>query len=226
MFTGLERMFPSDSESTRIASSRLRIVCGAADGIDEVLTTEEALRIGNALLGELGIEEGERVVLLLLPHSRELFCLHLALVFGGNVPAILPWPTSRVDAAKYQRNLVHQLQGLPAARLITLPKLAENLGEFLGFPASGLLRQSLETFEAAFAEKFDCSATEPRVPIAKAAGGLPDGTLFFAVFWWNDRDTEVCGGDSGAAAEPAGTATANTGIHGPGHGGFLVTALS
>src|SRR5947199_9273869 len=45
------------------------------------------------------------VVLLLLPHSNELFLLHLGLLLEDRIPAILAWPTTRVDAEKYQRNL-------------------------------------------------------------------------------------------------------------------------
>src|SRR5689334_5996756 len=48
------------------------------------------------------------VVLLLLPHSVELFLLHLGLILEGRIPAILAWPTTRVDPQKYQRNLLHQ----------------------------------------------------------------------------------------------------------------------
>src|SRR5216683_1508007 len=55
------------------------------------------------------------VVLLLLPHSPELFLLHIGLILSGRIPAILAWPTSRIDPEKYQRNLIHQLRNLPAA---------------------------------------------------------------------------------------------------------------
>jgi len=29
----------------------------------------------------------------------------------GRIPAVLPWPTTRVDREKYQRNLIHRLTG-------------------------------------------------------------------------------------------------------------------
>ncbi len=73
------------------------------------------------------------VVLLLLPHSVELFLLHIGLVLTGRVPAILAWPTSRVDPRKYQRNLWHQLRNLPAAELLTMPLLARNLAPALPY---------------------------------------------------------------------------------------------
>src|SRR5262249_59271043 len=60
------------------------------------------------------IADASRVVLLLLPHGPELFLLQIGLVLRGKVPAVLPWPTTRVDGAKFQRNLVHQLKQLPA----------------------------------------------------------------------------------------------------------------
>jgi acyl-CoA synthetase (AMP-forming)/AMP-acid ligase II len=90
------------------------------------------------------------VVLLLLPHSPELFLLQLGLVLKGHVPAILAWPTSRIDPEKYQRNLVHQLSNLPADQLITLPRLAGNLASSLPYPAIGLTLENGDAFEKLF----------------------------------------------------------------------------
>ena len=83
------------------------------------------------------ISADSRIVLLLLPHSPELFLLQIGLTLCGKVPAVLPWPTTRVDGLKYQRNLLHQLNQLPADHLITLPGLAKNLQPGVGFPVSG-----------------------------------------------------------------------------------------
>ena len=47
------------------------------------------------ILGVLQPDSG--AILLLLPHSVELFLLHLGLLLQGKVPAILAWPTSRID---------------------------------------------------------------------------------------------------------------------------------
>lgn len=90
------------------------------------------------------------VVLLLLPHSPELFLLQLGLVLDGCIPGILAWPTSRVDPEKYQRNLVHQLGNLPVDRLVTLPRLAENLASSLPYPVTGLTVESAAGFEKVF----------------------------------------------------------------------------
>jgi acyl-CoA synthetase (AMP-forming)/AMP-acid ligase II len=83
-----------------------------------------------------GFETGTRgeAVLLLLPHSTELFLLHLGLILDGRCPAILPWPTTRIDARKYLGNLVHQLRQLPVHRLITVPEVARALRGALPYP--------------------------------------------------------------------------------------------
>jgi acyl-CoA synthetase (AMP-forming)/AMP-acid ligase II len=90
------------------------------------------------------------VVLLLLPHSPELFLLQLGLILGGRIPGILAWPTGRVDPDKYQRNLVHQLGNLPADLLITLPRLAENLAGALPYPVAAATIEGASGFEKMF----------------------------------------------------------------------------
>jgi len=113
-------------------------------------TGKAMLEQSERLVCSCGLEKQREVVLLLLPHSPELFLLQLGLVMKSHVPAILAWPTSRVDPEKYQQNLVHQLCHLPADRLITLPQLAANLARSLPYPATGLLLQNSEAFERQF----------------------------------------------------------------------------
>lgn len=90
------------------------------------------------------------VVLLLLPHSAELFLLQLGLVLTGRIPGVLAWPTSRVDPEKYQRNLVHQLGNLPVGLLVTLPRLAGNLERALPYPVAGLAIENGSSFDEIF----------------------------------------------------------------------------
>ena len=122
----------------KAAGSRvlLRVVVGGA--VEEVVefTGETLLKRARELASQYRQRAGSRVVLLLLPHSPELFLLHLGLVLEGACPAILPWPTSRMDTEKYYRNLVHQLRELPAGGLITAPSLAEGLGRLLPYPVA------------------------------------------------------------------------------------------
>jgi acyl-CoA synthetase (AMP-forming)/AMP-acid ligase II len=96
------------------------------------------------------LPQDRAVVLLLLPHSPELFLLQLGLVLKGQIPGVLAWPTSRIDPEKYQRNLVHQLAHLPADQLITLPRLAANLSGSLPYPLTGLPVENGEAFEKLF----------------------------------------------------------------------------
>jgi len=96
------------------------------------------------------VPKDRAVVLLLLPHSPELFLLQLGLVLKGHIPAILAWPTSRIDPEKYQRNLVHQLSHLPADQLITLPRLAEHVADSLPYCATGLPVENSATFDKLF----------------------------------------------------------------------------
>ena len=111
----------------------LRILI-SADPLVE-LTGEDILRRSEQLASEVSTAAPGQVVLLLLPHSVELFLLHIGLILTGRVPAILAWHTSRVDPEKYQRNLLHQLCNLPATELITTPTLADSLRPGLPYPA-------------------------------------------------------------------------------------------
>ncbi|MGB7844203.1 MAG: AMP-binding protein [Candidatus Acidiferrum sp.] len=113
-------------------------------------TGRTLLERAEELASSCAVPKDHGVVLLLLPHSPELFLLHLGLVLRGYIPAILAWPTSRIDPEKYQRNLVHQLSHLPAAQLITLPQLAENLEGSLPYPATGLPLENGASFEKLF----------------------------------------------------------------------------
>lgn len=97
-------------------------------------------------------------ILLLLPHSVELYLLHLGLVLRGYLPAILAWPTSRVDAEKYQRNLLHQLKTLPADQVITLPSLAQNLTGHLTCPVTACPVAGAAQFEKLFSARFEVSS--------------------------------------------------------------------
>jgi acyl-CoA synthetase (AMP-forming)/AMP-acid ligase II len=117
------------------------------------------------------------VVLLLLPHSVELFLLHLGLILDGRIPAVLAWPTSRVDPDKYQRNLLYQLRNLPASQLITLPRLACNMGPGLPYRVTACPIESAAAHEAAFAlpPEIDTPAPAAKSDPRQTA---PDDALF------------------------------------------------
>ena len=168
--------------------SILRIV--ASPGAAEVTeyTGPDLITAANALTADRRIAEDSKVVLLLLPHSRELFLLHLGLVLSGKVPAILPWPTTRVDAEKYQRNLLYQLSTLPANHLVTLPRLAENLRPGLPYRVSSCSIARAAQFERVLTERLDaeaCTDTDVLHP------GLPSDTLFLQ-FSGGTTGTQKC----------------------------------
>jgi acyl-CoA synthetase (AMP-forming)/AMP-acid ligase II len=185
------RPFANQEEFSRIGSGRIHVVCSAQGGRVETLTAPAAIDRGRQLLCSLGIDSAERVALLLLPHSPELYCLHLALVMDGHLPAILPWPTSRIDAEKYQRNLLHQLAGLPAARLLTLPQLAENLGSGLPFPVSSILVEGHEAFQKGFGSKFTAAPPAGVEDSQEALKTLPEDALFLQ-FSGGTTGTQKC----------------------------------
>ena len=128
----------------------LRVVVSPDFETPVEFTGRAILKRAEELASCLALTKERSVVLILLPHSPELFLLQLGLVLAGHITAILAWPTSRVDAEKYQRNLVHQLSHLPADRLITLPRLAENIGGSLPYVATGLALEHGASFEKAF----------------------------------------------------------------------------
>lgn len=128
----------------------LRIVVAPEFDWPQEFTGEAMLERAEQLASSAAITKDRAVVLLLLPHSPELFLLQLGLVLKGYIPAILAWPTSRVDPEKYQRNLVHQLSHLPADQLITLPQLAENLAESVPYAVTGIHLENGAAFEKFF----------------------------------------------------------------------------
>ena len=129
------------------------------------------------------------VVLLLLPHSLELFLLHLGLLLEGRTPAILPWPTSRIDAEKYQRNLLHQLGSLPAGQLITLPQLAANLSRGLRYVVTACQIEGAAHHEAHFASTGAAEAANRS--FARSNAEQPEDALFLQ-FSGGTTGTQKC----------------------------------
>jgi fatty-acyl-CoA synthase len=128
----------------------LRVVVSPEFDNPVEFTGQAILERADELASSCAPPKTRAVILLLLPHSPELFLLQLGLILKGHIPAILACPTSRIDPEKYQRNLVHQLSHLPADQLITLPRLAENLAGSLPYPAVGLPLENGVNFEKLF----------------------------------------------------------------------------
>ena len=110
-------------KSLQLARERVLLRVGESPGAQIIreFTGNDLIDAKNTARSQ-PISSDSQIVLLLLPHSPELFLLQIGLTLCGKVPAVLPWPTTRVDGLKYQRNLLHQLNQLPADHLITLPR--------------------------------------------------------------------------------------------------------
>jgi len=157
----------------------LRIVVAPTFDSPLELTGGDLVRKGEELAQRHGPAGSSCQVLLLLPHSPELFLLHLGLILRGNVPAILAWPTSRIDPEKYQRNLLHQLQKLPADHLITLPRLARNLASGLPYKAVGCSVETAAHYEKLFNVPVDLG---PAGPVEQIERAKPDPEALFLQF--------------------------------------------
>lgn len=139
----------------------LRIALSPNIDQPQEFTGSQILKQAQELVRDHVQQPAGSVVLILLPHSAELFLLHLGLILEGYIPAILAWPTSRIDAEKYQRNLLYQLRNLPADQLITSPRLAENLGPALPYITTPCLFPGHSGHDEAFAKRLHLDDLEP-----------------------------------------------------------------
>jgi fatty-acyl-CoA synthase len=144
----------------------LRIIISGNRSVE--LTGGDILR-ESMRLASLSTTPAGRVVLLLLPHSVELFLFHIGLVLTGRIPAILAWPTKRVDSEKYQRNLLHQFRSLPADEVITTPALAVNLENRLPYRVTACGLRSADDRE---------NVVSSSLSFSEDGNGEPVGTTF------------------------------------------------
>jgi fatty-acyl-CoA synthase len=163
-----------EEDSDRIL---LRIVLSSKLANPIELTGSDILSGALALANRYATAPASKVVLLLLPHSLELFLLHLGLILNDRLPAILPWPTTRIDPEKYQRNLLHQLRHLPASQIITLPLLANNLGRSLPYTATACEIEGSGEYEQGFVNGLPLELNEYSEP-ACSSGEVPQDALF------------------------------------------------
>lgn len=84
----------------------------------------------SALLAS-GCKPGDRIALL-MPHSERLITLFFGALYAGFVPAILAWPTAKMDAEKYRRNVTGVVEGLSADWLVTDADTSAKLGAAIG----------------------------------------------------------------------------------------------
>jgi fatty-acyl-CoA synthase len=164
------------SSRTRANHTLLRVVTSRRPHSSVEFSGHTLLSAGQDAVARLNLAKSARPVLLLLPHSAELFLLHIGLALNGHAPAILPWPTTRVDAEKYRNNLLHQLANLPIDYLVTTPAVAASL--------EGAVRQRILTCDVGTSGRFehDLAAMRVRSTDMKVAPlvtpNVPDDVMF------------------------------------------------
>lgn len=163
-----------DSAAGRVL---LRVICSREDHKSVDFTGPQLAASGVDMARRYCDAPPGSVVLLLLPHAPELFLLHLGLVLCGYLPAILAWPTGRVDPEKYERNLLHQLQSLPAAQIITVPQLAKTLEPCLAYRVTACHVTGHHPLERALSSPFSIEPVEKSIP-SEAPKDAPKDALF------------------------------------------------
>ena len=91
---------------------------------------DEAAR-WSALYRERGLAAGDRVIVV-LPHSVELYAAYVGALLGGLVPAMFAFPSPKLSEERYFATVGELIAGSRARLLVTYPELAERLGEHTG----------------------------------------------------------------------------------------------
>jgi fatty-acyl-CoA synthase len=108
---------------------QLYVRCVQPGGRDERVTYRRLIERGSQLAAAtaaLGARPGD-VVIVVLPHSPDLFCAFFGAILGGQVPAILSVPSFKLDAAYYRREIEGLLRRIEAAVLVTDAETAARL---------------------------------------------------------------------------------------------------
>jgi acyl-CoA synthetase (AMP-forming)/AMP-acid ligase II len=108
---------------------RLYVRCVLPGGRDERVTYRGLAERGSQLAGvmaDLGARPAD-VVIVVLPHSADLFCAFFGAILGGQVPAILSVPSFKLDAAYYRHEIEGLLARIEAAVLVTDTETAARL---------------------------------------------------------------------------------------------------
>ena len=119
-----------DQENEALVALRLRIgpVRTHRDVTFGELREQAASRA--AALLQAGCTRGSRVALL-MPHGEELFYTFFSCLYSGLIPCVIAWPTTKMDAEKYRRNITAVVTRLHADFLLTDATSAERLGSVL-----------------------------------------------------------------------------------------------
>jgi acyl-CoA synthetase (AMP-forming)/AMP-acid ligase II len=109
---------------------RVYLRCVMPDGASGELTYGRLVERGSVLariVAERHVAPGA-VVIVLLPHSTDLYAAFFGAVLGGFVPSILSVPSFKLNAAHYRNELAALCGRIAAGALITDTATAEQLG--------------------------------------------------------------------------------------------------
>lgn len=109
---------------------RLYVSCVFPDGSRRDLTYGSLVERGSQLAGllaERGVSPGG-IVIVLLPHSTDLYCGFFGAILGGRVPSILAVPSFKLNPEHYRHELAALLGRIAAGALLTDAATAHQLG--------------------------------------------------------------------------------------------------
>jgi acyl-CoA synthetase (AMP-forming)/AMP-acid ligase II len=109
---------------------RLYVRCLMPDGSVRPVSYQELVRRGSRISAEAasrGARWGD-IVIVILPHSPDLFCAFFGAVLGGQVPSILSPPSFKLNPEHYRAELEALLARIDARVVVTDAETAAMLG--------------------------------------------------------------------------------------------------
>ncbi|MGV3719329.1 MAG: AMP-binding protein, partial [Actinomycetota bacterium] len=108
---------------------RLYVRCVLPNGEDAPVTYGRLVERGAcfaAALRDAGAAKGD-IVVVILPHSADLYCAFFGAILGGQVPSMLAVPSLKLNPEHYRAELEALLRRTQAAAVITDTETAEHL---------------------------------------------------------------------------------------------------
>ncbi len=102
-----------------------------------------------------GLGLGDRVIVI-LPHSVDLYAAYLGALLGGQVPAMFNFPSPKLSERAYFNTVGRLLAGADARALVTYPQLRDRMADVLAegeLPATLLCQDELPTGPASAPEQ-------------------------------------------------------------------------
>jgi acyl-CoA synthetase (AMP-forming)/AMP-acid ligase II len=166
-------------EHYRREPERLYVRCLMPDGAVAPVTYGDLVARGSqfaARLGALGARAGD-IVIVILPHSPDLFCAFFGAVLGGQVPSILAPPSFKLNRDHYREELEALLRRIDARVVVTDAETAALLGTEVNRLGSATLLLAGELAPGAVAPPDVSPAADDLVLLQHSSGstGLKKG---------------------------------------------------